>query len=315
MTAAAIPAPDPPLPPPEAEPDAGFFAMILETDLANIVKKATAGQPLTKREREMIEAERERRQAQAAAAADPAANFALDANPPSPLAGMLQRELAQVWGYSHRTIKNWIADGRAAKDPAPLTRPAEMPAWFARIYAPRECPEKLELATQRILAGFAAPSATAPKNAEPPAAAPEKVEIAEEEKGLLAMLDRYRTAEVTLHAKYMAAIDAGEETKANFLMAEWSKLGEKCRALEKAAPKALEELGIFVRRDEVQRELAPLHDSILKAFRQSFRLHRSRLRSTDTSSAWNAIVDAIVDEVALMLAATSFTAPLELSSQ
>lgn len=280
--------------------------MILETDLANIVKKATAGQPLTKREREMIEEERSRRKNLLSSSPD----FSLEREGlVKSLVGLKQKELAEEWGYSLRTVKNWIADGRAAKDPAPLARPADMPAWFARIYAPRECPEKLALAAQRLLSGTDAAVSNLKEPAPPPAA---RIEIAEEEKGLLAMLDRYRTAEVTLHAKYMAAIDAGDETKAAFLLSEWSKMGEKTRALEKAAPKALEELGIFVRRDVVQRELGSLHHSIIKAFRQAFRLNRPLLRPAETAGEWNRITDRIVDEISVMLIATGFAEPLEL---
>jgi hypothetical protein len=37
------------------------FNSVLENDLANIIRKSAAGQPLTKREREMVEDERDRR--------------------------------------------------------------------------------------------------------------------------------------------------------------------------------------------------------------------------------------------------------------
>ena len=115
------------------EPDASFFDLILETDLANVVKKAQTGQPLTKREREMIEEERTKRQKTPSLP-----TFTLEGEGAAPsLERMTQRELAEVWGYSHRQVKNWIAAGRAAGDPAPVTRPEDMPAWFRRIYAPR----------------------------------------------------------------------------------------------------------------------------------------------------------------------------------
>ena len=294
------------IPPSEAAADpvqdADFFGRILEADLANVVRKAGSGKPLTTREREMIEAARSRMQTEPTEE-----RWKLEGDGISSMERMTQREYAEVWGYSLRTVKNWIADGRAGKDPAPLARPADMPAWFARVYAPRDCPEKLAMAAQRILDG-----ADIPKSSAAPVAMVERVEVAEGEKGLLAMLDRYRTAEVTLHAKYMTAIEAGDETRATFLMSEWSKMGEKCRSLEKAAPKALEEMGIFVRRDVVQRELGPLHGSVIKSFRQAFRVNRARLRLVETSNEWNRIVDGIVDEVSLMLSCCGFAEPLEL---
>jgi len=288
------------------EPDADFFDLILETDLANIIKKAQAGQPLTKREREMIEEERTRRAKNA-----PLAGFQLEGEGAIPaLERMTQAELGEIWGYSTKQIKNWLRDGRKANDPAPVTRPDLMCAWFARIHAPREAPERLRAAAQRILEGHRPPEKSKGSSSQPV----EKIEIAEEEKGLLAMLDRYRTAEVTLHNKYMAAVDAGDETKAGFLLSEWSKMGEKVRALEKSAPKALEDLKIYVRRDEIQRELEPLHSAILKAFKQEFRQARIRLKATANPDEWALEVDRIVEQVARILVETEFREPLELET-
>jgi hypothetical protein len=286
--------------------DAAFFENILETDLANIVKKASSGQPLNKREREMIEEERTRRQK-----SPTHTSFALEGEgAANSLDKLTQRELAELWGYSLRQVKNWIHDGRVANDPAPVTNPDKMPAWFQRIYAPRECPEKLRLAAQRLLESKATVGSKPSTVAHPPV----RMEVPDAEKGLLAMLDRYRTAEVTLHTKYMAAVDAGDETRASFLMSEWKKMGESVRGLEKNAPKALEEARIYVRRDEIQRELEPLHAAILKAFRQGFRSARAKLKSADGADAWGQSVDAVVDDIARMLVETEFREPLELEA-
>jgi hypothetical protein len=294
------------------EPDASFFDLILETDLANVIKKSQSGQPLTKREREMIEEERTKRTKK-----PPLPAFILEGEGALPgLDRMTQRQLAEVWGYSLRQIKNWIADGRAAGDPAPVTQPDQMPAWFRRIYAPRDAPEKLRSAVQRIESGEygkkTTNTATANSGCQTNGQQIPRIEIADEEKGLLAMLDRYRTAEVTLHNKYMAAVDAGDESRSQFLLSEWSKMGEKVRSLEKTAPKALEELRIYVRRDEIQRELETLHGSILKAFRQEFRLARIRLKTAKTAEEWAVAVDETVEKVSTMLVATDFADPLEL---
>lgn len=289
--------------PGDVEIDDALFERLLENDLANIVRKAKAGKTLSHRERTLIEDERARR----AKGVDQAEFHLESEGGESPLARMTQAELAVAWGYSVRQVKNWIADGRKAGDPAPVAKPPDMPAWFRRIYAPRECPEKLRLASLRLVDGqkpMIEVAAAAP--------APARIEIADEEKGLLAMLDRYRTAEAELHRKYMAAIDAGDETRAQFLLSEWGKMGDKLRALEKAAPKALEELGIFVRRAEIQRELEPLHSAIMKAFRQEFRLARPRLKATMTQEEWARLVDETVEKVAMMLVETEFREPLEL---
>lgn len=284
--------------------DAAFFDTILEQDLANIVKKANAGQPLTKREREMMEEERAKRMKK-----PPTCDFSLEGEGTSALERMTQAELAAEWGFSVRTIKGWIAQGKSAGDPAPLTKPAEMPAWFARIHAPRQAPDKLRAAAQRIVAGEKAKAAENP----PPVAAPaEQIEIAEHEKGMLAMLNRYRDAEASLHARYMAAVATGDESKSGFYMSEWSKMGEKLRQQEKMAPKALEEMGIYVRKDHVQRELEPIHSAIIKAFRQGLRMARPRLKGSQTSDEWSRITDEVVNEVCAMLTDSDFREPLEL---
>lgn len=287
--------------------DAAFFDNILETDLANIINKATRGLPLTARERDMIAEERSRLTKLPPATA---VTFELEASGPGmALESMTQKELAGEWGVSLRTIKGWLAEGSAATDPAPLTKPDLFPAWFARVHAPRQCPDKYQLAAQRILAGVKTAKATTP----PPAAEPaERVAIADDAKGLLAMLERYRETEARLGLDYMKAVDSGDEVRASFLLSQWSNIGEKLRALEKIAPKALEELGIYVRKDEIQRELEPLHRAIIKAFRQEFRMSRPKLRATKTAEEWNLLTDDIVSGVSSMLTNTEFREPLML---
>jgi hypothetical protein len=110
----------------------------------------------------------------------------------------------------------------------------------------------------------------------------------------------------------MQAVDAGDESRSQFLLGEWSKMGEKVRALEKNAPKVLEELRIYVKRDEIQRELESLHNAILKGFRQEFRLARIKLKSAKTSEEWAQAVDETVEKVSMMLVETEFAEPLEL---
>lgn len=285
-----------------------LMAKVRESDLAEIARKVASGEPLAGRERDLLKEEASRLKK------EPLPVFHLEgAGADGALSKLTQAELAERWGYSIRQLKNWVADGRKAKDPAPIRRPSEMSAWFARVYAPRECPERLMLAVQAFALGEEAPAAPEAAGA-PVVALLERIEIAESEKGLLAMLGRLREAEATLHARYMSSVETGDVKNSNFYRAEWTKTVESLRALEKSAPKALEELGIYVRRDEVQRELAPLHKAILKAFRQRLRASRGELRRAETPMDWNAAVDVIVDGVAGMLAETQFVEPLELEA-
>ena len=154
------------------------------------------------------------------------------------------------------------------------------------------------------------------KKAKPdPVTQEKKWDIAEDAKGMLAMLERHRAAEARLGTEYMEAVEAGDEVKASFLLSQWSSMGEKLRALEKIAPKTLEDLGIYVRRDEVQRELEPLHRSVIKAFGQQLRLARPRLKATKTPDEWNQMTDEIINEVAGMLVNTEFREPLTLEEE
>lgn len=41
--------------------------------------------------------------------------------------------LARVYAVAVLTLQRWIAAGEAAKDPCPITRPSEMPAWWSRV--------------------------------------------------------------------------------------------------------------------------------------------------------------------------------------
>lgn len=278
------------------------FNSVLENDLANIIRKSAAGQPLTKREREMVEEERDRRNQ------NPVFHLAPE-KPPGPLTGLTQQEIAEKYGYSYRAVKLWVADGRKANDPTPLDDPPAMPAWFARIYSPRAAPDRLIRACQS-LASLARPSEKAP--ASQPIT---RIEISDAEKGLLAMLARVRTAEAEMHARYMAAVDSGERDKADYLSAEWQKSVEKLRALEKSAPSALAEAGIYVRKDDVTRELLQLHSGIIKSLKQAIRKSRLTLQSATTTEAFHHAADEIVDLACAALVATDFAEPLELIAE
>lgn len=283
--------------------DAAFMETILETDIANIVKKAFNGTPLSKREREMVEYERTRLLLKSQP------TFKLEGEGPvNRLEGLKQEELAHEWGYSVRSIKGWLADGRAKNDPCPLKHPGDMLAWFSRMHVGRDVPEKLRDAVMRLQDTQNTKAVALEIVVKAPPV--ERIEIPEEQKGLLAMLNRYRDAEPALHRKYMDAIESGDEQKAGFYMREWSAMGEKLRALEKIAPKALEELGIYVKKDEVTRELETLHRAIVKSIRQALRMSRPRLRAAETGEEWNRVTDGIVDELCQMLVESEFAEPL-----
>ena len=282
---------------------AAMLDLTLERDFANIVKKSAAGQPLNKREREMIEQERARQKKPATAT-----EFQLDPVP-SAFVNLTQPELAAKWGYSVRQIKNWIADGKKANDPAPLASPHEMPPWFARIYSPRTAPDRLIQAVRKISENQkTAQAATNPSQVE------ERIEISETEKGLLAMLDRFRTAEATMHRRFLKYVEDGEMDKADYQQQRWEKLGEKLRALEKSAPAALAEAGIYVRKDDVTRELSQIHNGIIKNLKQALRKARAALIACQGTDEFHRKSDEIVDAACTALCEDDFAEPLELEA-
>lgn len=286
---------------PEPDPET-VFSMVLEKDLANIVKKSAAGQPLNKREREMIEAQLASQRPDSKSG-----EFHLEAAP-SALTGLTQPEFAEKWGYSLRTIKNWIADGRKASSPPPLDRPHEMAAWFARIYSPRAAPDKLIQAVRKL-------QSEVPSSPSQQSVMPERIEVLDSQKGMLAMLDRVRTAEATLYGQYLQAVEANDRDTADYKNTEWLKAAERLRALEKSAPQALADAGIYVRKDDVTRELLQLHSGIIKHFKQALRKSRIKLQATKSTDEFNQVSDTIVDDACSALCDDDFAEPLELVAE
>jgi len=138
--------------------------------------------------------------------------------------------------------------------------------------------------------------------------------VAEGEKGLLAMLQRLRSSEARLYAEYEGLVLAGDQVRAQFVFSEWSKLSEKLRAAEKGAPKTLEELGCYVRKTDVARELVDLHQAILKTLRASLRGGRLALMECASVREWNAMVDRIIEDAGRRLSECGFAEPLELTA-
>ena len=273
------------------------LARVRAAEIAAALGKLEGGRSLSRRERELLESE---------AGKGTAGDFHLEAPAPGPWDQWTQDELAVAYGYSIRQVKNWIADGKATGDPAPVRDPASMPAWFERQYAPRAAPERLRLAVQRMIEG------QAPATKEEPKPAPPATAMTEAEKGVLATLGRLEEAEAELHRQYMAAAAAGDETRAQFLRSEWTKIAERLRAYQKSAPATLEQLGIYLRKDEVAKEMRSIHSAILQTFRQAFRRAGLRLTGATSPAEWGAEVDRLVDEIGQTLADSGFAEPLDL---
>lgn len=279
----------------------------LERDLGRIVAKAQAGERLTVREREIVEAAR--------------ADLAPAGEPPESVSALrgggvtidgIQPVIAERYRVSERTLKGWIRRGRDLGDPCPFRRPAEMPAWYERCFPDRRCPEKVMAAIDDLLAGAETDAAPAESV---PAGNDWKVEIDEGEMGIAAMLSRARRHEAMVYRLFVAAMEKNETDRAAFLQKQWGDAAEKLRAIEKMAPKALEELGVYVRKDEVKREVSVIFGSVLKVFEAEFRAARGKLMKVEGQGAWDRAVGDVVEKAKALLLESSFAEPLELAAE
>jgi hypothetical protein len=121
-----------------------------------------------------------------------------------------QSGAAEFYGVSVKTIKRWVAAGRAHKDPPPLQTPAEMPAWAARMRALKvegfkhRCPAEIENAAAVVAAASQPPEPAAPSPAR------RYDDITPEEKNPRQLLARLEQEEARLHRRFLDALEEGE---------------------------------------------------------------------------------------------------------
>ena len=119
------------------------FDKVLEKDLANIVKKASAGAPLTARERALIEAEKSKRAKPTAPKAAPRVRPKAKSGR-SAMTGYVEsyQWYAARYGSARRTVMRWVKTGKEMQpDPilCPLDEPTKMRGWWAACMTQR-CP-------------------------------------------------------------------------------------------------------------------------------------------------------------------------------
>ena len=184
------------------------FGKVLEKDLANIIKKAAAGQPLNARERDLIMAEkakREKEKAETPPAPDPAPA-------PKKKTGRASRTgfqesyefYAERYGASPRTLKRWVKIGKDQKPdpiPCPLDAPEQMRGWWAACMTLR-CPEGVLAAeVEALKAGATAPALQSPPDPDAAQAPAPVIDLGPEEKGLAAAMTRLEKMEIEFSKK------------------------------------------------------------------------------------------------------------------
>jgi hypothetical protein len=222
------------------------FGKVLEKDLANIIKKAAAGAPLNKRERDLIEAERTKREKKP---------------PPPPEKKKSGRAsntgysrsynfYAEQYSASARTVKRWVKTGKDHTPdpiPCPLDDPTSMRSWWGSCMS-QTCPDGILAAEVAALKTEArAPSNQAGQAPEVPDSIP-VVEIGTEEKGLAAAMKRLEQMEVEFSKK---ATEPGQAKTWFDAIARMTSLAANVR-------KELEAQNLLAPRAQVAQELRDL---------------------------------------------------------
>lgn len=263
-----------------------------QAELDRILEKSGNGKALTAGERKLLDAEIEARRAP---------ELRLEAG----VEFRNLQEAADAYGYSLRQVKNWKKDGRKASDACPLDHPAEMPAWFERVYAPRECPDRLRDAVQVLLEGK-----TVERGPAGPVRAPAR-EVREDEIGFDAMLQRARRREAMLALKLEEA-QRLNEASATQIETQLTKATGALLSLEKQAPAILEAQGVFLRRDEVKDELHRLASAIPKGLKQELRKRRRQMVAAETPEDFEEVLEEAVEAACRELCEADFADALEL---
>lgn len=315
---------------------------VLAADIRNVVQKVQDGKTLTAGERDLfrefaLEQEQLVQARQAALlrkwlrggrlAADERAELGMivpEASAPDPATiarpayQLEQKDYAARYDTNVRTIKRWVAAGRARTphDFPPLDEPAEMEAWWARVMSNR-MPRKTRDAIASLVAKPAPKSSPAADPSRPvelplPAAAPvapspNSTPPGDDEKiGIAATLERMQSAEREAYRRYMEALrgdEAGnvDDGKVRNALRMWSELAEKMRALEKSAADVLAASGESLKKSDVRAALIEIHSNIASGIRQLLRRNRSRLgldptKAKEQDAIWEEEIDLLFQE-------------------
>lgn len=222
-----------------------------------------------------------------------------------------------IYQASARTIKGWLAIGRAAKPPdlPPYDEPAQMAAWYARNKKNRVPDRLVQLAAEAARltatatpappdpaascgnvttqppgstsanttpagsppAGFAASVPGTPGATTPPGPA-----LAT---GFSATLERLRSAEAIAGAKYTQLILEGKDDEAAAVERRWQKLRSDLRDYERDAQKVLSAEGKLWPADEVVAALYEIHTVLLQSFDSLYDRIETELRTLPREEA------------------------------
>lgn len=203
-----------------------------------------------------------------------------------------QKQYAEIYDQSDRTIKRWIAKGKKAADLPPLDAPAEMPLWWPRHYK-HKVPDCL-LEAARVATPAPEPPPSAPSC---PRSEDASIEIGS---GFKEMLDRVRRAEASAYQEYDAALKASDETKLPSARKTWSELSKQLRELERDAHDILSRSGALIEKSAVEKVIADIHGPIVNGIRSMWRRVKTKILTAPESQQdriWQEEVDRLLSRL------------------
>lgn len=194
---------------------------VLNADLANILKKAASGKPLTKYERELI-----------ATSASPEETPAeIPAGRPSDYSHP-EKHYAELYKCDVRTVRNW------KKENAPLDYPEKMPAWLAN--------------RKNVPPGTLTPDQA---TADPDAVQEfQPIELhLDQKEGAAAALTRLAQAELNASENYARAIRGGNPLNIKNTLNAWLETSEALRRYDSQIEAGRRDSGELLPRTEIER--------------------------------------------------------------
>lgn len=206
---------------------------------------------------------------------------------------------AEWYGVSKRTINVWRGKG------APLGRPAEMVAWWARAYPGQVINPKIISALAR--SGGVAPSVEAlvsrPAAASPaasPAPAEVSVSLAAEidgDVGFDATHKRMLEEEVRLYERIKLLERTGRQEEADALRPAWLNLSTSLGSADTRQIRNALQRGDLIPRSVVEKEFASLMAHHPEVIRGELKGMRTRIEPTPPAHVWEPQIDRFCDEL------------------
>ena len=221
---------------------------------------------------------------------------------------------AEFYEAGEKTVKNWAAAGRVARDPAPFADPAAMVEWWERLRAgghfKHRVPDNLLLAAARWQSGVPAasvPPASVPSASGPPAAMEDVPSVGPVALDLSQFSPDENFSDAAALAKLncqaqghllRAALQSGDGSKIRMAQSAYEKAFDTYRAAETSVGRIMAEQGRTVPREEIERRIVHLHAPMPKRLRASLLTAYQRLpEPRPPHDEWKAITAEIVGEV------------------